>query len=44
MLVRQIFGVLNLFCIRVESFGNLFYEVCRSLVYSLLLSMMGECL
>ena len=44
MLVRQIFGVLSLFCIKVENFGSLFYEVCRFLGCLLLLSMMGECL
>lgn len=44
MLVRQIFGVLSLFCIKLENSGNLFYEVCRSLVFLPLLSMMEECL
>ena len=44
MLVRQIFGVLSSFCIKVENSGNLFCEVCRSLVFLPLLSMMGECL
>lgn len=44
MLVRQIFGVLSLFCIKVENFGNLFCEVCRFLGFLQQLSMMGECL
>lgn len=44
MLVRQIFGVLSSFCIKVENSGNLFYEACRFLEYLQLLSMMGECL